>query len=86
MNMDQAYDLIAAKFNDYFFENCSDDDELREMFDTLLFSLVEDHEIDGYDIIRAERLSNDELTFHFTIDGVKKIFVMTMKTEEATLN
>lgn len=86
MNMDTAYDLVSSKFNEYFFENCKDDDDLREMFDKLLFSLVEDHEIEGYDIIRAERLSGTELTFHFIIEGVNKIFVMTLETEEATLN
>lgn len=87
LTVNDVFAIIEPKFNKSFhFEKFQDDDDLFDAFDSFMFSLVEDGEFDGYDIIRAEWADSNEAMFHFTVDGCKKIIVLNCKTEANTIN
>lgn len=89
LTVDDVFDIIKPKFGkDVLLELCTEDNELFECFDKFMFSLVEDGEIDGYDILRAEWVdqSTGESTFHFTVDGCKKVIIMNCASVHETTN
>lgn len=89
LTIDDVFAIIEPKFGqNVLFEHCADDNELFECFDKFMFSLVEDGDIDGYDILRVEWVdqAKGDTSFHFTVDGCKKIIIMNCKSVSTTYN
>lgn len=89
LTVNDVFAIIEPKFgHNILFEHCTDDDELFECFDKFMFGLVEDGDFDGYEIFRAEWVnqSTGESTFHFTVDGCKKVIILNCRSERITTN
>lgn len=85
LTVNDVFGIISPRFNENFlFEHFADDEELFEAFDKFMFSLVEEGEFDGYDIIRAEWMNKTDTTFHFTVEGCDKIIVLNCTSESTT--